>query len=294
MDTHDPMERLSSAYRVEVAEDTKTRHIAEMGVALKAAPPAPVPNGFALRRRLAGALAAVFVVVAPVGMAVAAEDSVPGDVLYPMKQVTERVRAVFDDQVEATHRVEEVERLVFLRAPRAAITRAVERAEAATSELVDRSSLGSRLESARQRLQEQDEEQRREREAAESESRDQEQVDRQGEEERQQGNEPDPDRKGESGEGSSNSGAGSHQSGQGGATSTTTTPPQTGGSGEGAGDRSSGGPPAGQSQQPGPEDGAGDLQGGSAGGSREAERSGEPGDPGDGSGSAGTSTTTVP
>ena len=116
MDNRDPMERLSSAYRVEVAEDTKTRHIAEMGAALKAAPPALVPTGFALRRRLAGALAAVFVVVAPVGMAVAAEDSVPGDILYPMKQATERVRAVFDDEVEATHRVEEVERLVFLRA----------------------------------------------------------------------------------------------------------------------------------------------------------------------------------
>ncbi|MGB9357820.1 MAG: hypothetical protein WCC01_04610 [Acidimicrobiia bacterium] len=293
MDTRDPMERLSSAYRVEVAEDTKTRHIAEMGVALKAAPPAPVPTGFALRRRLAGALAAVFVVVAPVGMAVAAEDSVPGDVLYPMKQVTERVRAVFDDEVEATHRVEEVERLVFLRAPRAAITRAVERAEAATSELVDRSSLGSRLESARQRLQEQDEEQRREREAAESQSRDQEQVDRQGEEERQQGNEPDPDRKGESGEGSSNSGAGSQQSGQGGATSTTTTPPQFGGSGDGAGDRSSGDAAPGPSTPPDPEAGGGEPLGGSSG-SPEPERAGTPEGPGRGTGSTGSSSTTVP
>lgn len=293
MDDRDPMERLSSTYRVEVAEDTKSRHIAEMGAALKSAPPTPVPAGFALRRRLAGALAAVFVVVAPVGMAVAAEDSVPGDVLYPMKQVTERVRGVFDDDVEATHRVEEVERLVFLRAPRAAITRAVERAEAATSELVDRSSLGSRLESARRRLQEQDEEQRREREAAESQSRDQEQADRQGEEERQQGNEPDPGRQSESGEGSSNSGAGSKQSGQGGASATTTTPPQSGGSGDGAGDRSSADAAPDQSSPSDPEAGGGEPLGGSSG-APESERAGTPDDPDRGIGSTGSSSTTVP
>lgn len=292
MDDRDPMERLSSTYRVEVAEDTKSRHLAEMGAALKSAPPTPVPAGFALRRRLAGALAAVFVVVAPVGMAVAAEDSVPGDVLYPMKQVTERVRGVFDDDVEATHRVEEVERLVFLRAPRAAITRAVERAEAATSDLVDRSSLGSRLESARRRLQDQDEEQRREREAAETQSREQEQADRQGEEERQQGNEPDPDRQSESGEDSGNSGAGSQQSGEGGV-SATTTPPQSGGSGDGAGDRSSGDAAPGESSPPDPEAGGGEPLGGSSG-APESEQAGTPEDPGPGAGSTGSSSTTVP
>ena len=86
MENRNPMERLTSAYRVEVDENTKTRHLAEMGAALKSAPPAPVPTGFTVRRKLAGALTAVFVVAAPVGMAVAAEDAVPGDILYPMKQ----------------------------------------------------------------------------------------------------------------------------------------------------------------------------------------------------------------
>ncbi len=293
MDDRDPMERLSSAYRVEVTEDTKSRHIAEMGAALKSAPRTPVPAGFALRRRLAGALAAVFVVAAPVGMAVAAEDAVPGDILYPMKQATERVRAVFEDEVEATHRIEEVERLVFLRAPRSAITRAVERAEAATSELADRSTLGSRLESARRRLQLQDEEQRREREAAESRSREQEPTDRQGEEERQQGDEPDPGRAGESGEGTGNSGEGTQQSGRGGASATTTTPPQSGGSGDGAGDRSSGDAAPGQSSPPDPEAGGGEPLGGSSD-APEPERAGTPEDPGRGTGSTGSSSITVP
>ena len=293
MDNRDPMERLSSAYRVEVAEDTKSRHIAEMGTALKAAPPTPVPTGFALRRRLAGALAAVFVVAAPVGMAVAAEDAIPGDVLYPMKQVTERVRAVFDDEVEATHRVEELERLVFLRAPRAVVTRAVERAESATSELAERDALGSRLEDARRRLQEQDEEERRDREAAESQSREQGAVDRQGEEGRQQGNEPDPGRAGESGEGSGNSGTGSQQSGRGEASATTTTPAPSGGPGDGTGDRSAGDAAPGPSSPPVAEADAGEPLGGSSG-ATETEGAATPDDPGGDSGSTGSSSTTVP
>ncbi len=152
----DPLDRLSSAYRVEVEDDTRNRHLAEMGAAIRTAPPTPVPTGFALRRRLAGALAAVAVVVAPIGMAVAAEESVPGDFLYPMKQITERVRGFVDDDIGATHRVEEVERLMFTRAPGAAIARAVERAETATEELNDPTPLDSRLERIRERLRQQE------------------------------------------------------------------------------------------------------------------------------------------
>ncbi len=292
MDARDPMERLSSAYRVEVDEGTKTRHLVEMSAALKSAPPAPVPAGFAMRRRLAGALAAVFVVAAPVGMAVAAEVSVPGDFLYPMKQATERVRAVFDSDVEATHRVEEVERLVFLRAPRAAITRAVERAESATSELGDRGTLGSRLESARRRLQELDEEERREREATESRSRDQDETDRRRDPERQ-GSDPEPGMQDGPDEGPGNPGTGSPQSGRGGGSATTTTPAQFGGSGEGTGDRSGGGLAPLESPQPGGEAGAGEPLDGTSG-APGTERAGTPDDSGGASGSAPTSSTTVP
>lgn len=293
MENHDPTERLSSAYRVEIDENTKTRHLAEMGAALKSAPPKPVPIGFTVRRSLAGALAAMFVVAAPVGMAVAAEDAIPGDILYPVKQATERVRAVFDDDVEATHRVEEVERLVFLRAPRAAITRAVERAEIATSELAERGSLESRLESARRRLQEQDEQERREREAAESQMREQGEAERQGEDERRHGNDSDPGTEDGPGEGSGNSGAGSQQSGQGGASANTTIPAESGGSGEGAGDRSAGGSAPGQPSQPGEETGTGESQGGSSG-APEIEQTGMSSGPGSGSGNAGSSSTTLP
>jgi hypothetical protein len=282
----DPMERLSSAYRIEVDEDTKTRHIAEMRAALESPPPVMVPAGVGLRRRFAGALAAVFVVAAPVGMAVAAEDAVPGEFLYPVKQATERVHAVFDAEVEATHRVEEVERLVFLRAPREAINRAVERAEAATSELTDRDTLGSRLESARRRVQEHDEEAAREREAGESESREQ------GEAERRPGTDSTPGSDEGAREGSGNADGGSQPSGQSGATSTTTIPPMPAGSGEGGGDRPAEGSPDDQGQ-PGSGEGTGETLGESPGGP-ESERPQTSDGADGGSGTVGSSTTTVP
>ncbi len=159
MDARDPMNRLSSAYRIEVDSETRERHLAEVGAAVRAAPPAPVPTAFGLRRRVAAAVAAIFI-VAPAGMALAAEDAVPGDFLYPVKEITERVRSYVDRDIEATHRVEEVERLVFLRAPSHAVSRAVERAEAATLQLAESADLRLRLEWARRRLQQQDEERR--------------------------------------------------------------------------------------------------------------------------------------
>ncbi len=155
MDTRDPMDRLSSAYRIEVDPDTQERHLAEMGAAIRTAPPTPIPAGFGLRRRIAAAVAAIFI-VAPAGMALAAENAVPGDFLYPVKEITERVRSYVDNEIEATHRVEEFERLVFLRAPSHAVDRAVERADSATAQLSESGELRLRLEVARELLQRQD------------------------------------------------------------------------------------------------------------------------------------------
>ena len=131
-----------------------------MSTAIRTAPSSPSSPGYALRSRVAGAAAAVLVVVAPVGMAVAAEDAVPGEFLYPLKQATERVRAFVDDDIAATHRVEEAERLVVRGAPIVEITRAVERAEAATSSLIEDRLLGPRLEIIRERLRQQEEQER--------------------------------------------------------------------------------------------------------------------------------------
>lgn len=157
MEGNDLLDRLESAYRLEVDTDTRARHLAEVSAAIRTAPSARLAPGFALRRRVAAVVAAVFAVVAPVGMAVAAEDSVPGDVLYPVKQVTERVRGFVDRDLAATHRVEEVERLLFERAPRSEIARAFERAETAAAELVDPTPLDSRIERVRERIRRQEE-----------------------------------------------------------------------------------------------------------------------------------------
>ncbi|MCJ7781327.1 MAG: hypothetical protein MUQ27_10935 [Acidimicrobiia bacterium] len=159
MEARDPMDRLASAYTMEVDPETRERHLAEVGAAIRTAPPAPVPAGFVLRRRVAAAVAAVLI-VAPAGMAVAAENAVPGDFLYPVKEITERVRSYVDQDIVATHRVQEVERLVFLRAPSHAVARAVERAESATVQFAESGDLRVRLKEARERVQQLDEERR--------------------------------------------------------------------------------------------------------------------------------------
>ncbi|MCJ7779440.1 MAG: hypothetical protein MUQ27_01315 [Acidimicrobiia bacterium] len=159
MDARDPMDRLSSAYTMEVDPETRERHLVEMGAAIRTAPPAHVPAWFGMRRRVAAAVAAICI-VAPAGMAVAADNALPGDFLYPVKEITERVRSYIDQDIEATHRVEEVERLVFLRAPSHVVARAVERAESATVQFAESGDLRMRLEEARERLQQLDEERR--------------------------------------------------------------------------------------------------------------------------------------
>ena len=254
MGNQDVFDRLSTTYRLEVDEVTKDRHIAEMSAALRTAPSAPIPTGLALRRRFAGAAAAVLMVVAPVGMAVAAEDSVPGEFLYPLKQVTERVRAFADDDVAATHRVEEAERLVIRGAPLVEITRAVERAEIATSELVEDANLGSRLESVRERLRAQEERERG----------------------LQQGDEPQPNQPGGSGQGSSNA-VPSHEQNDPGDRPATTVPPRSAGSGEGDGNRSMGGDSVQRRSSP-PDGNADDSDGEGGSGTQEGHEANSGGD----------------
>ena len=150
MTDRDPLERLSSAYRIEVDPETRNRHLAAVHEAVVSAPALRSGSRFGLRRR-AAAVAAAIVVAAPVGMAVAAENAVPGDALYPVKELTERVRLMIDPRIEAMHRVDEAERLVARRAPRREIRRAIDRAESATAQLDDPDLLVTRLGRIRER-----------------------------------------------------------------------------------------------------------------------------------------------
>lgn len=104
----DLADRLSTL-RIEIDPVTLDRHIAATSSALKE----PLPAASPVRRRrmrLAPVLASLMIFAAPVtGVAVAAENSIPGDVLFPVKQVTEHVRSWFDPGIRADHRLDELE-----------------------------------------------------------------------------------------------------------------------------------------------------------------------------------------
>lgn len=149
MTNPDPMFERLAKFRVNVPEPVRQRQLDEILVAVRTAPPVRAPKNFGLRRRWATAIASLAIVVAPVGTAVAAEDALPGEVLYPVKQVSERVRGVFDEDLAATHRVEELETLVGRDTDASLITEAERRAGDAVAALDNPGDLAPRLEQAR-------------------------------------------------------------------------------------------------------------------------------------------------
>jgi hypothetical protein len=93
------------------------------------------------------ALAAAIVIL-PTGIALAAENAIPGDALYPVKRVTETVRSWVDDDVVAEHRVEELERLVAADAPDEVIVDQIDRATREVNRLDNDNALESRISDA--------------------------------------------------------------------------------------------------------------------------------------------------
>ncbi len=105
------------ALRVDVEPDVEERQIAVMLGELREVPLTPVPvTARPARRRLMTALAVAFALLLPTA-ALAAEDAVPGDVLYPVKQSTEWVRSLIDPTVVQEHRVDELEIVIDRGAP---------------------------------------------------------------------------------------------------------------------------------------------------------------------------------
>ncbi len=106
-------ERLQDAYRIEMTDDVHRRQLDTITAALTAppvVPVAPAPTALRLRRRFAAIVAAV-TVLSPAAVAVAAESSLPGDTLYPVKLVTEEIRSMVDPTVTARHRLEEADQM---------------------------------------------------------------------------------------------------------------------------------------------------------------------------------------
>ncbi|HEX5671127.1 MAG TPA: hypothetical protein VFY46_00205 [Acidimicrobiia bacterium] len=116
------MNRLE-VFQIEVAPEVRERQLREISAKVATAP----------RRRRRFALVLVGAILLVPLAAVAAEDSLPGELLYPVKRILEPVRALFDEEVVADHRVDELEILVARRTPRPEIERPVREAEEAVA-----------------------------------------------------------------------------------------------------------------------------------------------------------------
>ncbi|GMR02084.1 MAG: hypothetical protein BMS9Abin20_0410 [Acidimicrobiia bacterium] len=104
-------ERLQDAFMITMDAQTAARHEATIAEALRAADLPVVASPSRWRLRIP-ALVAAAMVVAPVGAAVAADNANPGDVLYPVKRIVEPIVSIFDSDVVASHRVEELAHIV--------------------------------------------------------------------------------------------------------------------------------------------------------------------------------------
>ena len=105
--------------RIVVDEVTREKHLGVVSAALKARGYRSWGRGRVL------ALAVVLVPLVPV-MALAAENTVPGDLLYPIKRAVEPIVQVFDSDAPAQRRVREVEVLFERDATDEVIVRHVE------------------------------------------------------------------------------------------------------------------------------------------------------------------------
>jgi hypothetical protein len=93
--------------------DVKERHLAVLTDAVISAGPPIVRLPVRHRLRWAAAsVAAAATALGPAALAASSSDALPGDALYPVKLVTERVGGLFNDDLEARHRLEELEALI--------------------------------------------------------------------------------------------------------------------------------------------------------------------------------------
>jgi hypothetical protein len=94
---------LRDSIQFSISEEARLSHVEAITLAIASAPAvAPTDHIATLRRRITG-LTIATLTLAQAGVAVAAQNSAPGDSLYPVKQFTEQLHRVFDtsDRQEA-------------------------------------------------------------------------------------------------------------------------------------------------------------------------------------------------
>lgn len=139
-----------AALRVDIDGSAAERHLTELAAELRNPRP-PTRSGRMNRVRIAAVAAAAVLLVLP-AVAVASEGAVPGDLLYPVKLATERVRLIVDPNIEAEHRIEEVETVVDRAAPYEEVSDRLADADAAVRDRAVPADLADRLETVRQRI----------------------------------------------------------------------------------------------------------------------------------------------
>lgn len=128
-------------FKIEVPADVRGRHLRAISARLKTAP----------RRRRGLTLILIGVVLLVPLAAMAAESSLPGELLYPVKRILEPARALFDQEVVANNRVDELEILVERRVARPAIDHSIREAETAVATR-ERPELRQRLDALIERI----------------------------------------------------------------------------------------------------------------------------------------------
>ena len=96
---------------IEMSDSAQVRHLEAISAALSDGDVIPLSSARSTRRRQVIASIVAAAVIAPAGLAAASEDSVPGDTLYGVKQLSEKVLVLFDSDIIARHRIEEIEAL---------------------------------------------------------------------------------------------------------------------------------------------------------------------------------------
>lgn len=139
-------EQLRDAMWQPMSDDRRAEQQADLLAAVeRAAAARPVVRS---RRRWTVVAVAAALLALPAGMAFAAEGSLPGDALYPVKRVTETMRSWIDDDIVAQHRVDELEGLLAAGASTDRITDQIDRARIEVDRLDGDTDLGDRLEVA--------------------------------------------------------------------------------------------------------------------------------------------------
>jgi hypothetical protein len=141
MTPRDPFEELSNAPGFSMEKDTLDSHIAEIDTVLASRRVTPMRKLRPPIMRWVAAAVILLGIGAPTAV-VASADSLPGDLLYPIKQIVEPILIRFDPEVVARHRIEEV---IELRARNLPIDDILREAEEAVDRLPSDSPLRDEL-----------------------------------------------------------------------------------------------------------------------------------------------------